>query len=113
MDNEIIYLDNAATTRLDTAKAQARLLISNLPETARGTVITAGETTQVLVSSSQDQRLLYQALESLQTQPGGSDLTAALELASATADSTTTRRTALATMSSATVFTRCAMGVRS
>lgn len=71
--------------RLETAKNQARLLISNLPEEARGTLIAAGENTQVLVSSSQDKRQLYQALESLQIQTGGSDLTSALELASAIA----------------------------
>jgi len=71
--------------RLEEAKAQARLLISNLPEEARGTIIAAGERAQVLVSSSQDKRQLYQALENLQAQPTGSDLTSALELASAIA----------------------------
>ncbi len=71
--------------RLEAAKDQARLLISNLPEEVRGTLITAGENTQVLVSSSQDKRQLYQALESVHIQPGGSDLTSALELASAIA----------------------------
>jgi len=73
------------SNRLEAAKDQARLLISNLPEEARGTLITAGENTQVLVSSSQDKRQLYQALESVQIQPGDSDLTSALELASAIA----------------------------
>jgi Ca-activated chloride channel family protein len=71
--------------RLEEAKAQARLLISNLPEEARGTIIAAGERAQVLVSSSQDKRQLYQALENLQAQPTSSDLTSALELASAIA----------------------------
>ena len=71
--------------RLETAKDQAQLLISNLPENARGTIIAAGENTQVLVSSSQDKRQLYQALENLQIQAGSSDLASALELASAIA----------------------------
>lgn len=71
--------------RLEAAKDQARLLISNLPEEARGTIISAGDNTQVLVSSSQDKRQLYQALEILHPQSGSSDLTSALELASAIA----------------------------
>jgi hypothetical protein len=76
---------DASPNRLETAKDQGRLLISNLPEEARGTIIGAGENTQVLVSSSQDKRQLYQSLETLQIQPGSSDLTSALELASAIA----------------------------
>ena len=71
--------------RMEAAKDQARLLISNLPEDARGTIIAAGENTQVLVSSSQDKRQLYQGLEALQVQSSGSNLTSALELASAIA----------------------------
>ncbi len=71
--------------RLEVAKDQARLLISNLLEDTRGTIIAAGDNTQVLVASSQDKRQLYQALENLDPQPGGSDLTSALELASAIA----------------------------
>lgn len=69
--------------RLETAKDQARLLIANLPVDARATIIAAGENTQVVVSSSQDKRQLYQSLDDLQVQSGGSDLTSALELASA------------------------------
>jgi len=76
---------DVAPNRLETAKDQAHLLISNLSENARSTIIAAGENTQVLVSSSQDKRQLYQGIENLQIQPGGSDLTSALELASAIA----------------------------
>jgi hypothetical protein len=71
--------------RLESAKDQARLLISNLPEEARATIIAAGENTQVLVSSSQDKRQLCQGLDDLHAQSGSSDLTSALELASAIA----------------------------
>ena len=89
----ILILDPSASmaatdvrpSRLEAAKDQARLLIDNLPAGARATLITAGEPPQVLVSASQDKRQLQQALEGVQTQPGGGDLTGALELASAIA----------------------------
>ncbi len=69
--------------RLEAAKDQARLLISTLPQETHGTIIAAGDTTRVLLSSSQDKRQLHQAIESLKIQHGGSDLTSALSLASA------------------------------
>jgi Ca-activated chloride channel family protein len=72
-------------SRLETAKNQARLIISNLPEETRATLIAAGESAQVLISTSTDRRLLLQAIEGLQALPVGSDLTGALELASAIA----------------------------
>jgi hypothetical protein len=71
------------TNRLDNAIEQARLIISNLPQDARSTIITAGEYTQVLISSSQDRRLLYQTLDNINPETGTSDMTSALELASA------------------------------
>ncbi|MFH1636180.1 MAG: BatA and WFA domain-containing protein, partial [Chloroflexota bacterium] len=71
--------------RLEAAKDQARLIISNLPEETRTTLIAAGEGARVLVSSSTDRRQILQALESLRVQPVSSDLTSALELASAIA----------------------------
>jgi hypothetical protein len=77
--------DLSSYNRLETAKEQARLLLSNLSQDANFTIIAAGADTHVLVSTSQDRRLLYQALDSLRPRPTGSDLTSALELASAIA----------------------------
>jgi hypothetical protein len=73
------------SNRLDIAKDQARLLISNHAQETRFTIIAADDTTRVLVSSSQDRRLLYQTLDNLHPQTSNSDLTSALELASAIA----------------------------
>jgi hypothetical protein len=72
-------------SRLDAAKAQARGLVDSLPDDARITVITAGDGAQVLVASSQDRRQVRLAIDHAQVSTGGSDLTAALELASAVA----------------------------
>ena len=78
-------IDPDGPNRLTRAKDQARLLISNLPQKNRITIIAAGNETQVLISSSQDKRLLLQALDDLLPETGGSDMTSALELASAIA----------------------------
>lgn len=71
--------------RLESAKLQARRIVDDLPDEARVTVIEAGEGAQVLISSSQDRRLVYLAIDSLQVQPGSSSMEEALELASAIA----------------------------
>ena len=92
-DAVIIIFDTSASmaatdvnpNRLRIAKDQARLLISNLPPDSRCTIIDAGIKSSVLISSSQDKRLLNQAIESINTQNGASDMTSALELASAIA----------------------------
>ncbi len=76
---------DVAPNRLEVAKAQARLILTNLPEETRLTLIAAGDNAQVLVSASNDRRQALQALEALQPQPVSSDLTSALELASAIA----------------------------
>jgi Ca-activated chloride channel family protein len=89
----ILILDTSASmaasdalpNRLEAAKAEARQLVDGLPDDARITVITAGEGAQVLVASSQDRRLVHQAIDEVHVGTGGGDLTAALELASAIA----------------------------
>lgn len=89
----IIIIDTSASmaardiqpNRLESAKLQARRIVEGLPDDARVTVIAAGEGAEVLVSSSQDQRQVNLAIDSLQVQPGGSSMEEALELASAIA----------------------------
>jgi Ca-activated chloride channel family protein len=89
----ILILDTSASmaasdalpSRLEAAKAEARQLVDGLPDTARITLITAGDGAQVLVASSQDRRLVHQAIDGVHAGTGGGDLTAALELASAIA----------------------------
>jgi Ca-activated chloride channel family protein len=76
---------DATPNRLEAAKAEARQLADGLPDDARITVITAGDGAQVLVASSQDRRLVHQAIDGVHAGTGGGDLTAALELASAIA----------------------------
>ncbi|MEJ2556765.1 MAG: VWA domain-containing protein [Anaerolineae bacterium] len=76
---------DATPNRLEVAKAEARQLVDGLPDDARVTVITAGDGAQVLVASSQDRRLVQQAIDGIYVGTGGGDLTAALELASAIA----------------------------
>ncbi|UCC63331.1 MAG: BatA and WFA domain-containing protein [Anaerolineae bacterium] len=89
----ILILDTSASmasadvgpSRLEAAKAQARQLADGLPDDARVSVIVAGVGAQVLVDSSMDRRQVHLAIESVKAGTGGSDLTAALELASAVA----------------------------
>jgi hypothetical protein len=90
----ILILDTSASmaatdvppNRLEAAKAQALRLVDGQPDDARITLITAGDGAQVLVASSQDRRGIHRAIEGLEkASTGGSDLTAALELASAVA----------------------------
>jgi Ca-activated chloride channel family protein len=89
----ILILDTSASmaandvspSRLGVARAQARRLLDGLTEGARVTLISAGDGAQVLVASSRDRRQVHLALDALQVGTGGSDLTAALALASAIA----------------------------
>jgi hypothetical protein len=76
---------DVAPSRLGAAKTQARQLADGLPDDARVTVIAASDGAQVLVASSQDRRQVRLAIDSVTAGVGGSDLTAALELASAIA----------------------------
>ena len=76
---------DVAPSRMEAAKAQAHRLADGLPDDARVTVIAAGDGAQVLVASSRDRRRIHQTIADLQVTNGGSDLTAALELASAIA----------------------------
>ena len=92
-DANILIFDTSASmaatdvnpNRLQVAKEQARLLISNLPPDSRCTIIDAGSKPSVLISSSQDKHRLYRAIDNINIQSGDSDMTSALELASAIA----------------------------
>jgi Ca-activated chloride channel family protein len=89
----ILILDNSASmaaadvtpNRLEVAKAQAQVLVDGLPDEARVTIITAGQDEKILLASSQDRRQIRQALAGIRVNPGSSDLTAAMEIASAIA----------------------------
>lgn len=76
---------DAAPSRLEAAKARARQLVSDLPDTARVTIIEAGREAAVRLSSSRDRRQAQLAIDQIQPGTGGSDMTVALELASAIA----------------------------
>jgi Ca-activated chloride channel family protein len=89
----ILILDTSASmaatdvppNRLEAAKALARGLVDGQPDDTRVTLITGGDGAQVLVASSQDRRGIHRAIDSVEAGAGGSDLTAAMELASAVA----------------------------
>jgi hypothetical protein len=72
-------------SRLEAAKSRARQLVDELPDSARVTVIEAGQEAAVRASSSRDRRQANLAIESIQQGAGGSDMRVALELASAIA----------------------------
>jgi Ca-activated chloride channel family protein len=76
---------DVAPNRLQAAKDQARRLVDNLPQETRLTVIAAGKEAQVMAASSRDRRQVHQAIERIQPDHAGSDLSVALELASAMA----------------------------
>lgn len=89
----ILILDTSASmaatdlapTRLEAAKARAHQLVDSLPDDARQTIIAAGQSAQVLAASSQDRRLVHNAIDSIQATATGSDMATALQLASAIA----------------------------
>ncbi len=89
----ILIIDSSASmsavdsqpSRLEAARARARQLVNDLPDTARVTIIEAGQEAAVRLSSSRDRRQAHLALDSIRPGSGGSDLTVALELASAIA----------------------------
>jgi Ca-activated chloride channel family protein len=92
-DHLILIVDRSASMqatdvaphRLGEAVRQAHNLIARLPPATRVTIIAAGGSADVLVSSSTDRHLAYRALRFLQANVGSSDLSAALSLASAIA----------------------------
>lgn len=89
----ILILDSSASmgatdvspNRLEAAKNQARQLVNDLADEARVTVIAAGSKAQVMVASTQDRRQANLALAKIRLSTGSSDLSVALELASALA----------------------------
>ncbi len=89
----ILVIDSSASmaasdvspTRLEAAKAQARRLITETPETTTVTIIEAGHEARTLVTYSTDRRLLLQTLEAIEPQPFSPDMGVALQLASAIA----------------------------
>jgi hypothetical protein len=76
---------DVSPSRLEAAKDQAHRLVESLPDSARVTLIDAGQKTRVLVSSSSDHAQVHQAIDSLQPGAGNSDLDVSLQLASAVA----------------------------
>jgi hypothetical protein len=76
---------DVSPSRLEAAKSQAHRLVDGLPEDTRVTVIAAGNGARVLLSSSQDRRQAHLTIEHIEVGLGASDLSAALELASAVA----------------------------
>jgi hypothetical protein len=92
--NLILIIDRSAsmgaseanTTRLEAAKRQALVLIDQLPDGGRATVIAAGGAMEVPAASSTDRRQLRDAITSVALRTGGgSDLSQALALAAALA----------------------------
>ncbi len=76
---------DTAPSRLEAAKAQARRLVADQPDSVRVTVIAAGLRARVLAPSSLDRRQVFSAIESLQPEMASADLVSALQLASAAA----------------------------
>lgn len=88
----VLILDTSASmgatdvgmTRLQAAQAAARDLVTNLPDDARVTLITAaGGEAKLLLSASQDRRQALAAIAAAQPAALGSDLSPALALAEA------------------------------
>jgi Ca-activated chloride channel homolog len=71
--------------RLTAARQQARQIVESLPDKARVTVIRAAESAEVMIASSQDRRRVLSAIDTLEINAASSNLTSALELASALA----------------------------
>ena len=61
---------DAAPSRLEAAKARARQLVDDLPETARVTVIEAGRQAAVRLASSRDRRQAALAIDRSGQGPG-------------------------------------------
>jgi len=76
---------DVSPSRLEAAKDEAIRIVEDLPDNAAVTLIAAGREARVLVSQSTDMRQVWQAIDSLQALPGGSDMGVALQLASAIA----------------------------
>ncbi|MBN1639849.1 MAG: VWA domain-containing protein [Anaerolineae bacterium] len=76
---------DVSPSRLGAAKLEGRRLVDTLPDQARVTVIVAGSSARVLLSSSADRRQAHLAIDAIQPGKGGSDMASALELASAVA----------------------------
>lgn len=87
----ILIIDSSASmsatdtnpSRLEAAKVQAQTFVNEAEEGTRTTLIKAGNTTEILVSSSQDRRQVNQAIDSISPEFGGSDLITALQLTAA------------------------------
>jgi Ca-activated chloride channel homolog len=89
----IIILDTSASmaaqdvspNRLESAKQRANQLVDDLPDSARTTIIEAGQEARVLLSSSLDRRQAHLVIDKTAVATGTSDMSVALELASAIA----------------------------
>ncbi len=76
---------DVAPSRIESAKERARQLVDEMPDNARATIIEAGREARVLLSSSLDRRQAHLAIGKINAGTTSSDLTVALELASAIA----------------------------
>lgn len=74
-----------APSRIEAAKERAAQLVDELPDSARVTIIAAGDDARVLLSSSLDRRQAHLAIQQIRAGIGGSEMNIALELASAIA----------------------------
>jgi Ca-activated chloride channel family protein len=89
----ILILDTSASmaatdvspSRLEAAKEQTRQVVESLPDSARVTILTAGQKARVMVASSLDRREIFRAIDNISQGIGTSDLATALQLASAIA----------------------------
>lgn len=90
----ILILDSSASmsaidvvpSRFESAKKQARQILNDMPDSARITIIEAGNEARVLLSSSLDRRQAHNVIDQLEVGTGNSDMTVALQLASAIAE---------------------------
>lgn len=76
---------DVAPNRIGAAKESAIRLVQNLSGDARITIITAGRNAHTLLSLSQDHRLVREAISQIKAFPTGTDLSTALQIASAIA----------------------------
>ncbi|MEA2574205.1 MAG: hypothetical protein QOH93_1503, partial [Chloroflexia bacterium] len=70
------------TSRLDAALDKARSLVDDLPQGASAAIITSDEHASVLVPPTEDKSRLRDALAALKTQPTGTNMSEAMQLAS-------------------------------
>jgi hypothetical protein len=92
-EDAILVIDTSASmaasdvppNRLEAAKVQALQMVEDMPDGARFTIISAGGESELLIADSTDRQKVNAIIDGLQAGNGGSDMDAALQLASAKA----------------------------